>query len=159
MSKFQSWCECAYCGHRFIETFEFPLTEVVICPQIWNQAVLINLLEGNFSFFFLLSPFHFPSFLSFFPSFLPFFPPSLYPSSTPLESQKVEVVKKKCCRNQYCLYATKYFPILKVSIHKDFTTWFPKCSCGFGSPDDLGKCWLCCVSAWCWALCEQRLLT
>ena len=46
---------------------------------------------------------------------------------------------KKCCRNQYCLYATKYFPVLKVSIHKDFTTWFPKCSCGFGSPDDLGK--------------------
>ena len=33
MSKFQSWCECAYCGHRFIETFEFPLTEVVICPN------------------------------------------------------------------------------------------------------------------------------
>ena len=64
------------------------LTEVVICPQIWNQAVLINLLEGDFSFFSLLSPFLFP------PPSLPFFPPSLYPSSTPFESQKVEIIEK-----------------------------------------------------------------
>lgn len=77
------------------------LTEVVTCPQVWNQAVLINLLEGDFSFFSLLSPFLFPPlsslppFLSsFFPCFLPFFPPSLYPSSTPFESQKVEIIEK-----------------------------------------------------------------
>ena len=46
---------------------------------------------------------------------------------------------KKCCRNQYCLYATKCFPIRKASIHKDFTTWFPKCARGCESPDDLRK--------------------
>lgn len=33
MSKFQSYCRCAYCGCEFVETFEFSLTETCVCPD------------------------------------------------------------------------------------------------------------------------------
>ena len=94
------------------------LTEVVICPQIWNQAVLINLLEGDFSFFSLLSPFLFP----------PFSQPSNWVSQSPFSCFRKSFHRfgKECyldsCFKRFLVPSPHLYPLTKIKAIKKWWT-------------------------------------